>query len=132
MLSSCSILCNFSGFIRWISPRIQFYQQDYAPPHYAAPLWKYLECMFLGRWIERYETIEWLPRSTNLTLGNFFLWRYPDSKIYNGKPWNLKNSENWIRNEMPEALHIVLSKNSSIDCGIAKIRIQDQFTEHLI
>lgn len=48
-------------------------QQDGAPPHYAVSVRNYLDRVFPARWIGRRGTIEWPPRSPDLTPLDFFM-----------------------------------------------------------
>lgn len=58
------------------------FQQDGAPPHYAAPVRQFLDDHFPGRWIGRRGPTEWPPRSPDLTPSDFFLWGHLKSKVY--------------------------------------------------
>jgi Transposase. len=49
-----------------------WFQQDGAPPHYGVQVREYLNNTFTGRWIGRRGTIEWPPRSPDLTPLDFF------------------------------------------------------------
>lgn len=50
------------------------FQQDGAPPHYAASVRQYLNLQYPGRWIGRRGPMEWPARSPDLTPLDFFLW----------------------------------------------------------
>ncbi len=50
------------------------FQQDGAPPHYAAVICQYLDQTFPGQSIRRRRAIEWPPRSPDLSPLNFFFW----------------------------------------------------------
>lgn len=43
-----------------------------------------LSAMFPGRWIGMGDSVLWLPRSTDLTLLDFFFWGYIKNYIYMG------------------------------------------------
>lgn len=58
------------------------FQQDGAPPHYAAEVRTWLNKKFPGKWIGRRGAIEWAPRSPDLTPLDFFLWGYLKQKVY--------------------------------------------------
>ncbi|CAH1106346.1 unnamed protein product [Psylliodes chrysocephalus] len=47
------------------------FQQDGAPSHFALTVHQYLDQTFSGQWIGRRESIEWPPRSSDLTLSDF-------------------------------------------------------------
>ena len=49
-----------------------FFQQDGAPPHYALRVRGYLNGVFPQRWFGRRGSIEWPPRSPDLTPMDFF------------------------------------------------------------
>lgn len=80
--------------------RALFYQQDGAPPHYAAPVRAYLNQMFPNRWIGRRGPIEWPARSPDLTPLDFFLWGYLKSKVYINRPNTLDELKIRIREEV--------------------------------
>ena len=61
-----------------------FFQQDGAPPHFATIVRNYLHEQFPGRWIGRQGTVEWPPRSPDLSsrffpLGSSKVSRLPTS-----------------------------------------------------
>lgn len=58
------------------------FQQDGAPPHFHRMAIEFLDTNFPGRWIGRRGSIEWPPRSPDLTPLDFFLWGFLKSKIY--------------------------------------------------
>lgn len=73
----------------YLENRLTF-QQDGAPPHFAARVRQYLDETFPGRWIGRRGAIEWPPRSPDLTPLDFFLWGHLKSKIYATQPASLE------------------------------------------
>lgn len=75
-----------------------WYQQDGAPPHYAANVRRYLDNTFQGRWIGRRGAIEWPPRSPDLTPLDFFLWGYIKGIVYKNKPDTVEILKERIRN----------------------------------
>lgn len=77
-----------------------FFQQDGAPPHYAAPVRAYLNEVFPNRWIGRRGPIEWPARSPDLTPLDYFLWGYLKSKVYVTRPANLEELQARIRQEI--------------------------------
>lgn len=77
-----------------------FFQQDGAPPHYAADVRNYLNTFFPGRWIGRRGVIEWPARSPDLTPLDFYLWGYLKTKVYVIKPRNIEELETRIRQEI--------------------------------
>uniref|UniRef100_V5G0A7 Transposable element Tc3 transposase n=1 Tax=Anoplophora glabripennis TaxID=217634 RepID=V5G0A7_ANOGL len=48
------------------------FQQDGAPPHYAAAVRQFLDDHFPGHWIGRRGPVEWPPRSPDLSPLDFF------------------------------------------------------------
>jgi len=50
-----------------------YFQQDGASPHYGRNVRNYLDVVFNDRWIGRREYIEWLARSLDLSLLDYFL-----------------------------------------------------------
>ena len=73
-----------------------YFQQDGAPPHYARSVREYLDATFPGRVIGRRGTIEWPPRSPDMSPLDYFLWGYVKSKVYATKPANLAELERRI------------------------------------
>lgn len=59
------------------------YFQDGAPVHYAQTVRTHLDEKFDGRVIGRRGTIEWPPRSPDLSPSDFFLWVYVKDRVYN-------------------------------------------------
>lgn len=83
---------------RYLENRLIF-QQDGAPPHYAHPVRNYLNQEFPERWIGRRGSIEWPPRSPDLSPLDFFLWGHLKSKIYATQPTSLQDLRERITNE---------------------------------
>ena len=77
-----------------------FFQQDGAPPHYAANVRNYLNTAFPGRWIGRRGAIEWPARSPDLTPLDFYLWGNLKHKVYVIKPTNIEDLKYRIRLEI--------------------------------
>lgn len=77
-----------------------YFQQDGAPPHYSRTVRQYLDEVFPDQWIGRRGTIEWPPRSPDLTPLDYFLWGYLKSKVYTTKPLNLDELRARIIHEM--------------------------------
>lgn len=66
-----------------------WYQQDGAPPHYGLNVRRLLNETFVERWIGRRGTIEWPPRSPDLTPLDYFLWGYVKERVYKTNLHNL-------------------------------------------
>lgn len=75
-----------------------WYQQDGAPAHFRVIVRNYLDVVFNNRWIGRRGTIEWPPRSPDLTPLDFFLWGYIKNKVYAIKPRDLEDLRQKIVN----------------------------------
>lgn len=59
-----------------------YFQQDGAPPHYAAAVRDYLNTEYGNRWIGRGGPVPWPPRSPDLTPCDFFLWGEIKRRVY--------------------------------------------------
>lgn len=111
-----------------------WFQQDGAPPHYAAEVRAYLDEVFPDRWIGRRGFIEWPARSPDLTPLDFFLWGYLKSKVFKTKPIDLEDLKIRIRNEIrlipPNVVH-----NNQIEfvnrLGYCQV-VNGEHFEHLI
>jgi hypothetical protein len=63
------------------------FMQDGAPPRWGKSVRCWLNEHFPGRWIGRGSpTIQWPPRSPDLTPCDFFLWGFIKSKVYSTRP----------------------------------------------
>ena len=95
-----------------------WFQQDGAPPHYAASVRRFLDDVFPNRWIGRRGSIEWPPRSPDLTPLDYFLWSYVKNEVYKDKSHTLDilkdRIRNVIRNISPETVENV--QQEFIDC----------------
>ncbi|CAM4820866.1 unnamed protein product [Rotaria magnacalcarata] len=74
------------------------WQQDGAPPHYGQIVRDYLDDTFL-HWIGRRGTIEWPPRSPDLTLCDFSLWGILKDRVYAQNPCNTNHLKSLIEQE---------------------------------
>jgi len=63
-----------------------WFQQDGAPPHYSIAARNWLNDKFPNRWIGRRGSIEYPPRSPDLTPPDFFLWGVLKNSVYAKKP----------------------------------------------
>lgn len=91
---------NYIAFVHLLRtevvPRIQeitglafeqvWFQQDGAPAHFAVIIRDYLNEIFHNKWIGRRGSIEWPPRSPDLTPLDYFYWGYLKSKVFETKP----------------------------------------------
>jgi hypothetical protein len=76
-----------------------WYQQDGAPPHYAAVVRHYINQVFPNKWIGRRGPVEWPPRSPDLTPLDFFLWGHLKNVVYKVRPANIEDLKNRITTE---------------------------------
>ena len=74
------------------------WQQDGAPPHYGQAVRDYLDDTFL-EWIGRRGTVEWPPRSPDLTPCDFSLWGVIKDHVYAQKPRNVDHLKLLIEHE---------------------------------
>ncbi|CAF3776126.1 unnamed protein product [Rotaria sp. Silwood1] len=74
------------------------WQQDGAPPHYGLVVREYLNDTF-SHWIGRRETIEWPPRSPDLTPCDFSLWGIIKDRVYTQNPSNINQLKSLIKQE---------------------------------
>jgi len=66
--------------------RIAMYcQHDGDPSHYARHVMQHLNDTFPNMWIGRDSTINWPPRSPNLTSLDFCLWDLMKNEVYRNK-----------------------------------------------
>ena len=59
-----------------------YFQHDGAPSHYTRHVIQHLNDTFPNRWIGRGSTINWPPRSPDLTPLDFCLWGLMKSEVY--------------------------------------------------
>jgi len=62
-----------------------YFQHDGAPSHYTRHVMQHLNDTFPNRWIRRGSTINWPPRSPDLTPLDFCLWGLMKSEVYRKK-----------------------------------------------
>lgn len=90
--------------IRNLYPNDEFnqlwFQHDGAPAHFALRVRRVLDENFPHRWIGRRGTIEWPPRSPDLTPLDYFLWGYLKERVYKIRPVNIEDLKQRITNEM--------------------------------
>lgn len=86
-----------------------WFQQDGAPPHYGRHVREYLDEVFPMRWIGRRGTLEWPPRSPDLTPMDFFLWGYIKNKVYVTRPQDIEELKERIRTEIRRVPHEMLT-----------------------
>ncbi|CAF3931381.1 unnamed protein product [Rotaria sp. Silwood1] len=74
------------------------WQQDGAPPHYGQIVRDYLDDTFL-QWIGRRGTVEWPPRSPDLTPCDFSLWGIIKDRVYAQQPRDVNHLKLLIEQE---------------------------------
>ena len=62
-----------------------YFQHDGAPPHFTRRVREHLNRTYPNRWIGRGSTINWPPRSPDLTPLDFCLWGWMKSEVYKRK-----------------------------------------------
>lgn len=63
-----------------------YFQQDGAPPHYHRDVTSYLDEILPNRWVGRRGSVEYPPRSPDVTPLDFFLWGHLKDKVYATRP----------------------------------------------
>ena len=82
-----------------------YFQQDGAPPHYHRDVRACLDENLPNRWIERTDSIEFPPRSPDLTPLDFFLWGYVKDKVYSTKPATINELRSSIEIKCTQIQH---------------------------
>lgn len=80
-----------------------WFQQDGAPAHFGIHVRNYLDQTFPGRWIGRRGSIEWPPRSPDLTPLDFYLWGHLKTVVYRTQPKTLED----LQNRILDAVHVI-------------------------
>ena len=62
-----------------------YFQHDGAPSHYSRHVVQHLNDTFPNMWIGRGSTVNWPPRSPDLTPLDFCLWGWMKSEVYRKK-----------------------------------------------
>lgn len=76
---------NFLDIFDDVPPIIRhecWFQMDGAPAHYGINVREWCNAHFPGRWIGRLGSINWPPRSPDLTVLDFFIWGYLKDQVY--------------------------------------------------
>ena len=74
-----------------------WFQQDGAKPHTAHGVLKYLSEVFGARVLSKNTSVEWPPRSPDLTAPDFFLWGWLKMEVYRNTPTSLKALKQRLR-----------------------------------
>jgi len=85
---------------RQVNIRDIWFQQNGATAHTARASMAVVRQMFPGHVISRFGDVHWPPRSSDLSICDFFLWGYLKSKVYINKPRTLEDLKNSIRQEI--------------------------------
>lgn len=89
-----------------------WYKHDGAPPHYGRVVRNYLNQEFPDRWIGRgSETIQWPPRSPDLTPLDFYLWGTLKSMVYA----NPVNSREELIQKINEAAQLLKNRPAQLN-----------------
>jgi len=89
---------------------------DGAPPHFHQGVRLFLNNNFPNRWIGRGSTIEWPPRSPDLTVPGFFLWEYVKDFVFLLSPTTPENMKKQIR----EAFQSITPQMSKVAANFQK------------
>ena len=76
-----------------------FFQQDGGPPHFGRNVSEFLNNTFPNRWIGIGGTIEFPPRSPDLSTNDYFLWGHLKNRVYTTKPQDLADLQRRILDE---------------------------------
>ena len=79
-----------------------FFKQDGALPHYALRVRDYLNKVFPQRWFGKRGSIEWPPRSPDLTPIDFFFCDVVKIKMYEKNPKTVNESKDYILDALRE------------------------------
>ncbi|CAK1591478.1 unnamed protein product [Parnassius mnemosyne] len=77
-----------------------WFQQDGATCHTAGASIEAIKELFPNKVISRRSTINWPPRSPDLSPLDYFLWGYLKGKVYDDHPTNLSQLKENITSEM--------------------------------
>ena len=104
-VNSCTYLDMLENYFL---PRVQdeesYFQHDGAPAHYGKDVRTWLDQNFAGKWFGRRGSVEWPPRSPDLTPPDFFLWGVLKDLVYREK----------LRS-IPELKDIISAKMGTLD-----------------
>ena len=90
---------DFLPQVNRVRKRNAVFQQDGAPVHYGREVIQFLDDKFQGRWLGRCGPLTWIPRSSDMTPMDFFVWVYLKTRFYNKTPRNLPQLKDLIRKE---------------------------------
>jgi hypothetical protein len=73
------------------------FQHDRMSLQYGICMRRWLDQQFPGHWTGRHGSLQWPPRSPNLTILDFYLWRHLKAMVYQVKIQNIKHLNDCIR-----------------------------------
>ena len=79
-----------------------WFQQDGATVHTARASMTAVGVAFPNHVISRFGVLPWPPRSPDLSLCDFYLWRFLELRVYAGKPRTLGELKTAIRENIQE------------------------------
>lgn len=111
------------------------WQQDGAPPHYGKTVRDYSDGSF-ECWIGRRGTVEWCPRSPDLTPCDFSLWGIIKDRVYAQNPRDVNHLKALIEEEF-QSLTDNINSCQAICRSVAKrcqmcISTEGEHFEHLL
>lgn len=106
-----------------------WFQQDGAPAHFALRVRRVLDANFPNRWIGRRGTIEWPPRSPDLTPLDYFLWGYLKERVYKTRPVNIDDLKQRISNEI-DTITVEMLRNVRDEFSLRLAHCQAQEGRH--
>jgi hypothetical protein len=106
------------------------FQQDGASSHSSKKVTEWLNKKFPNKWIGRRSTLEWAPRSPDLTPLDFFLWGYVKQKVYQEPIANLEDLREKITNTI-NSIQQQTIKNAFKEVSKRLILIQQHNGAHI-
>ena len=86
------------------------FQQDGAPPHYATAVRNLLDETFPDKWIGRRGSIEFPPRSPDITPMDFFVWGVIKDSVYSRKPRSVEDLRQFVIDAFANLDHDLCTK----------------------
>ena len=109
-----------------------YFQQDGAPSHYHRDVRSFLDKTFPGKWMGRRGSVEYPPRSPDLTPPDFFLWGYLKDKVYARRPQDIDQLVQIIEEESQSIDGEVISRVFTVSSRCQRcIRANGGHFEHL-
>ncbi|KAJ8957192.1 hypothetical protein NQ318_007754 [Aromia moschata] len=112
-----------------------FYQNDGAPPHNGHLINNHLQNLFYDQWIANNGPHLWTPRSPDLLVLDFFIWRTIKHKVYNTALTTREDCMRRVRTAFqdldPQSLRRVTHENFLLRCEKC-LEVQGHQFEHLL